>query len=257
MYMAAYFRANTNIDPVLIAPHGSDFRKYAKGLNLLPATRGKTTLLYKNVTHGSIRTQSCGNLDAAEPVPITSQLRSRMADADIIVLAPLLPNYTVEYIKELLAVKKPGCLTVLLPQGFLRSIDASGQVSPRKFKEVDDVLPLFDLAILSDEDVHGDFCELQRWAKQSLSTNIIMTQGAQGASWVKPTGLASVGTEPIPKEHVIDSVGSGDTFSAAAVVSYFTTKDVVGAIKVGNEAAGAKIRRRNQTPTFVQPAPQS
>lgn len=250
MYMAAYFRDYTDIHPVLIAPHGTDFQEYAEGLDLLPAAQGEHTLLYKNVTRNNHRTQWCGSLGAAHPVPITDEVKNCITAADVIIVAPLLPNYTVEYVEKLLAAKKPGCLTALLPQGFLRVIGTGGKVLPREFEEANDVLSLFDLVILSDDDVNGDVQKVQSWAKQNLRTNIIMTQGALGASWVTSKGLVSVKTKPIPREQIVDSVGCGDTFSAAAVLSYFVAPDVTAAVQAGNEAAGAKLRQKNQNTTI-------
>lgn len=257
MYMAAYFQTHTDIEPLLIAPHGTDFRKYTEGLQLLPPPQDKRTLLYKNIIREGRRTQQCYNLNAASPVLLTDGIESRIADADIIVLAPLLPNHTVKYVKKLLAAKKPGCLTALLPQGFLRIVDAGGQVLPREFEEANDMLSLFDLVILSDDDVNGDVQRAQSWAKQHSETNIIMTQGILGASWVTSKGLVPVETVPIPREQIRDSVGCGDTFSAAAVLSYFATQDVTAAIRAGNEAAGVKLRQQNQATTVsrYQPVP--
>ncbi|HVS58308.1 MAG TPA: carbohydrate kinase family protein [Candidatus Saccharimonadales bacterium] len=250
MYMAAYFRTHTDIDPVLIAPYGADFQKYSKGLCLIATSQGKRTLVYKNVTHDGRRTQWCDHVNTAKPVPLSKEVRQSVAEADVIVLAPLLPNYSIEYIAELFLTKKPTCLTVLLPQGFLRSVDQRGKVLSRKFEEAAGILPLFDLVVLSEDDVHGDVREAHTWAKLSQKTNIIMTQGAGGASLVMPQGLVRAKTKPIPEEQIIDSVGCGDTFSAAAMISYFATKDVMVAMIAGNEAASAKLCQASPTRVF-------
>ena len=108
------------------------------------------TLVYKNVTHLGKRTQHCQYAGYAEPVELTGQLRVVISSADIICLAPLLPNYPASYVRTLLADRKSTSLAVLLPQGYLREVTQGGAIRQRPLTEASALVALFDLVILSE-----------------------------------------------------------------------------------------------------------
>ena len=242
MYIAAYYKSQNKYNISLIAPYGEDFLPYLNDVSILNTSEGKHTLIYKNVSRYSKRTQRCENIEYAPPVPLDDNLKKSISEADIIILAPLLPNYSIKYITELLSNKEGGCLTALFPQGYFRNISSSGQVLHRDFHEALGLLPLFDMMILSEDDISGASNFLQLWAQQNPSTKIIMTQGDKGASWVTENEIIHIGTIPVPEEEIVDTVGCGDTFSAAAIHNYFYSRDVKAAIHAGNEAASEKLR---------------
>jgi sugar/nucleoside kinase (ribokinase family) len=243
MYMAHYFHEHLEIDPILIAPSGQDFQEYAKNVTLIPPPEGARTLVYKNHTRNGHRTQQCENTESASPVSLTEEIKRQVAVADIICLAPQLPNFPAVYVQELLSSKRPGAMAVLLPQGYLRKVDAQGHILPRDFEEAGDVVPLFDLITLSEDD-HVDTIRVgQQWAQIAPGSQIVVTQGPRGASWVTATGATTVETNPVPDDQIVDSVGCGDTFSAATMHNYFRSRDVVAAIKAGNSAARSLLFR--------------
>lgn len=244
IYMADYFHNQLDITPALLAPYGRDFLQYGKDLKLLTDPEGDHTLLYKNITRNNRRFQQCEHIEAAQPIPLTDQLLSYAREADIICVAPLLPNYPAEYVRQLLSAKKPGCVTVLSPQGYLRNIDSRGHIYSKEFKEAVEIIPRFDLVILSEDDHTAAQRLAGQWARAASSqTYIIMTRGPFGASLITADGVTPVGTKPVPEHKIVDSVGCGDTFSAAAAYSYLQKPDVLAAIKAGNQAAGAKLFR--------------
>lgn len=231
----------------MVSPSGRDFQSYARGLTLEPAPKGAHTLVYKNYTNAGRRRQLCEHADRAQPPILTPTIRRYVKQADIIVVAPLLPNYSAAYLQALLPAKRPDCLTALLPQGYLRLVNGQGRVKPQSFEAAASILPMFDLAVLSAED-HPDSLKLARqWAKLTDAPRIIVTQAAKGASWVKPETTTLVVTEPVPENLVMDSVGCGDTFSAAAILDYFHNRDVVKAIQAGNQAARLRLLQAVQT----------
>jgi sugar/nucleoside kinase (ribokinase family) len=240
MHMAHYFRDHAGVEPVVIASRGQDFEPYAKNVTLLPAAPSSSkTLIYKNVTHDGKRTQRCENSSSAEPAPLGSNAIKAIAEADILVVAPLLPNFSVDYIQRLLGHTKASCLTALLPQGYFRAVTNQQAVAPRTFTEASKIMPLFDLAILSEDDYPDVREAAEKWA--SSHTEIIITQGPHGASLVTPDGFVSVPTHPVPEDRIVDSVGCGDIFSAALILNLFKEKDLVQAIGSGNKAARAKL----------------
>lgn len=242
MYIARYFsRHQPDVKSVLVAPYGQDFLQYAGGLTLLPGPRGDKTLLFKNLSRGGRRTQECQNADTAAPPPITSEIAGHLQKADIICLAPLLPDFGADYMRRLMQHKKAAAKTVLLPQGYFRKVEPDGRVTPGEFDEAADILPLFDMIILSEDD-HPDSHNLTRqWAAMAPDTRIILTLGAAGASWVEADRDTRIEVEPVSEDQIVDSVGCGDTFSAAAMYEYWRGGDVLSAIKAGNTAARAKL----------------
>jgi len=242
MYMARYFERNQpDVDPVLIAPYGRDFLRYTGGLTLMPLPQGEHTLVYKNYSRGGHRNQQCEYADSAEPVALTEDITERVKRADIICVAPLLPNFSQDYVRDLLSHRQPSAKTVLLPQGYFRTVEADGRVVPREFEEAGEIIPLFDMVILSEDDHPGSHHLTKQWASMSPSSNIVMTLGEKGASWVTSKKVITVETNPVPEDLIVDSVGCGDTFSAAAMYSYYHDGDVLTAIKAGNKAARAKL----------------
>lgn len=243
MYMAHYFQDQLKLAPLLIAAYGRDFEQYTKGITFLPVAMGEHTLIYKNHTTNNRRLQQCDHVADAKPVPITKAVKDSVAQADIICVAPLLPNFSTAYVRQLLSTKKFKSLAVLLPQGYLRTADHKGYVQPREFEEADEIIALFDMVIISNDD-HPNAVQLaQQWARQAPQVAIIVTQGSRGASLVSADTVRPVATEPVAEEHIVDSVGCGDTFSAALMYSYFQGRDIIAAIQTGNASARAKLFR--------------
>ena len=243
MYMAHYFQDQLKIDPVLIAAHGRDFEQYAKGVTFLTVSEDDHTLIYKNHTINSRRLQQCEHVADAKPVSITAAVKDSVAQADIVCVAPLLPNFSAAYVRELLSSKKSKSLAVLLPQGYLRTVDHEGYVQPREFEEASAIIALFDMVILSEDDHRNCMQLAQQWARQAPQAAIIVTQGSRGASLISADDVKPVETEPVAENRIVDSVGCGDTFSAALMYSYLQGGDIIAAIQAGNAAARAKLFR--------------
>lgn len=247
LYMGNYLKRNFKIDPLLIAPYGRDFLPYAAGLQLLTPPHRGHTLVNKNTTRNHRKTKQSEHFRDVDPVPLTAEVKKRIAEADIICLAPLLPSYSVDYVRDLMAARKPSAVTLLSPQGFLRAVDAHGRVSPRRFTEAEDIIPLFDMVVFSEDDLPNALEMAQQWAMSAPKSQIIVTQDSRGASLVTTKGLIPVATTPVPEDHIVDSIGCGDTFSAAAIYSFAQNRDVAAAIKAGNEAARAKLFQAGAT----------
>jgi sugar/nucleoside kinase (ribokinase family) len=242
IYIATYYRNHTEDTVSLIAPYGRDFLPYANNVHMVNDAQGEHTLIYKNTSNHGRRIQYCENAEYAKPLPPDDVIKRAITQADIVIFAPLLPNYSIAYVTELLSAKRDNCLTALLPQGYFRHIAGDGRVLHRDFDEASELLPLFDMMIFSEDDAPKAVTILQSWAKQNSGMKIIMTQGDKGASWVRERDVLHVGTKPVPKKEIVDSVGCGDTFSAAAIRNYFYSKDTQAAINAGNEAASDKLR---------------
>ena len=235
MFMAKIFGQLPNIKTQIIAPYGRDFVPYLKNIHIYPnKPLYERTLSYRNTFRKSIRTQKAINREYTELLPITDELREIINGSDIIFLAPLTPDYSVQYVWQLMRSVRKDMLKILLPQGYYRSFDSNSNVYQREFKEAEEILPLFDFIIASELD-HFVMAEYaKKWAQ---ITQVIVTRGDKGAHYYSKNDSLIVPVDPVKPEDVVDSVGSGDIFSAAFGYKYFETKDIKKSLEFANNIA--------------------
>jgi len=242
LYMGQYYQEHSDASPVVISSFGPDMVEYLPDVITIPSTPNQTdTLIYENDSSTGKRTQKCRNLESAVPPAITPEIIDAVKRADIIVVATLLPNYSAEYLRELLGHADPVSLKVLCPQGYFRHITPEGRVEPRDFAEASGIIPSFDLVMYSEEDYPEAMELAKQWKQVSPKTSVIVTQGADGASIVETSAITQIPTHPIPLEEIVDSVGCGDTFAATVTNSYYETRDLQTAILDGHRAAAQKL----------------
>src|SRR4029079_6953279 len=98
------------------------------------------------------------------------------------------------------------------------------------------VIPLVDIVIVSEED-HPDMYELaKKWTEKDKGI-VIITQGEEGAVALKEGKEINLPGRPVKVEDIVDSVGSGDIFSAGFAYKYKQTGDIKEAGKFANELA--------------------
>lgn len=248
LYPARYFQDHFGCEPAVISTYGPDFAPYRAGFTIYPEKpNAARTLLNENIMSGNAKERirySYNAQDATAPI-LTPETIKLIENAEIIIVGTLLPNYSAQYIQETLSHARPSCLKLLIVQGYLRSVDKDGLVGLRDFPEAKGVLPNFDIAVLSDDD-HPKALELaQSWKKVSPQTQIILTQGPQGASVIDKDGPRNIPTNPVPLDDIVDSVGCGDIFAAALAYHYFKNNDLTGAIAAAHRAARRKLLATN------------
>jgi sugar/nucleoside kinase (ribokinase family) len=248
LYTARYFQDHFGCEPAIISTYGPDFSEYRLGFTLYPDEPNATeTLLNENIMSGKEKERIRYSHNAADATPpaLTSDMISLIENAEILIVATLLPNYSAKYIQEALSHARPSCLKLLILQGYLRSVNKDGLLGIRDFPEAAGVLPNFDIAVFSDDD-HPKAGELaQSWKKDSPATHIIMTQGPQGASVIEEERARNIPTTPVPLNQIVDSVGCGDIFAAALAYHYFKGSDLPGAIMAAHRAARRKLLATN------------
>jgi sugar/nucleoside kinase (ribokinase family) len=241
MYMAKYLSTHTDYKIELIATHGKDFNTYADTVKISNQPLDLKTLIYNNIVIGDVRTQYCYNSESSAPVGINEELIKSLNSTSIFIFAPLTPNYKPEYIAELLKYVPASSLKVLSPQGYMRQIDAKGQVSRSKFLNEENIIPFFDIIVASDEDCDDAIEAAKHWVTYKETLNVIITQNKSGATLINSAGLQHIETVPVPTSDIVDSVGSGDVFTAQLVVEYFSSRNIIQAIESGNHAAREKL----------------
>lgn len=241
LYMADYLPTK----PHLIAPHGVDLYEYIDQTSLsIHAPTHPETLVYKNIVSNDHRIQYSHRLASAEPVVITNEHINVLSKTDIFVAAPITPHLPIEYIKnDILPHLPPNSLKLLLPQGYLRTIDvANGLVGSRNFTEASELIPLFDAVVISDEDGDTPFKDAARWANIAPKTTIIITEGSRGASIISQSGHEHIPTSPIKQTEMQRApVGCGDVFSIAMLMSLHAKKDIQDSVRDGHAAVRNRL----------------
>ena len=122
-------------------------------------------------------------------------------------------------------------LKIFLPQGYYRSFDSEDRVVEREFIEAEELIPLFDFMIVSEQD-HRDMVSIAKdWSK---NTQVIMTTGDKGAQYFSRDTSLSIPADPVNPKDIVDSVGSGDIFSASFGYKYYLTKNVKKSLEFAN-----------------------
>ena len=237
MFMNKIFKQFGDCTVDIVASYGPDFLQYLEGIRIFPSKpNAKKTLVYENVSKAGFRTQKSYNRDCAFAVKLDNSIIDALRQADIVFFAPQQPIYTKEYIESIVANLKRDTLKVLLPQGFYRNFDSDNNVLVREFMEAKEILPLMDIVIVSEQDFPNMVDQAKNWSL-SMSTIPVVTLGAKGAIAFKHGEEVLLPAIPVTENEIIDSVGSGDIFSASFAYRYIQTNDIKAAGRFANAVA--------------------
>lgn len=131
----------------------------------------------------------------------------------------------------------PGLLGIT-PQGWMRTWDADGLVSPREWTDNGAALAQAGAIVLSREDVGGNDEVIEHFAHQTKV--LAVTEGAAGAVlyWHGDRRRFRA-----PKVKEIDATGAGDVFAAAFFVRLLTTRDPWEATRFATLVASRSVAR--------------
>ncbi|MCL5411342.1 MAG: PfkB family carbohydrate kinase [Patescibacteria group bacterium] len=241
MFISTVLQQLPDASVTIVSNYGSNYLPYLKDRNIYPEKPStESTLTYRNFSQGRERGQKALNRGYSEPVEIDENLKGKIENADIIFFAPILPNFSPDYVKKALSLAKKDVLKILLPQGYFRDFDQENNVIFRAFPEALEVLPLMNFVILSDQDFPNIEEVVQGWIEKT-NVKVILTRGEDGASVISQEGKREIPTTPVPLKEIVDSTGSGDTFSAGFAYQYFLTKDEVKSVQFAHKLATAKL----------------
>jgi sugar/nucleoside kinase (ribokinase family) len=237
MFMQKILQQLPDNQVTIIAPYGTDFLPYAPTANLYPTQpTSDQTLTYENVSRAGVRVQKAYHRQAAQLLPIDPTIQALVAASDIIFIAPLLPNFSPDYLRQILSSAQPTALKILLPQGYYRNFDSEDRVMVRAFSEATPILPLINLVIVSDQD-HPEMLALAKVWSDQFKILVVTTLGKAGAVAMRAGTATPLPTRIVPANEVVDSVGSGDIFSAGFGYRYRQTQDITEAGRFANELA--------------------
>jgi sugar/nucleoside kinase (ribokinase family) len=129
-----------------------------------------------------------------------------------------------------------GVPRVLAAQGYLRSWDADGTIRRRDWEDAHDVLTRVTVAVVSEEDIEGDFDLARGWARTSP---VIVTVAERGAIVLRGGREVLVGG--FPANEVIDQTGAGDAFCAGLALGLADGDDLEAATRFANAVASFAV----------------
>ena len=153
--------------------------------------------------------------------------------ASILHLGPLAQELDAQLPKSF----TPSLLGVT-PQGWMRTWDAQGHVSPCKWESAEMLLSQVGAASISREDVGGDEEVIENMAHQTRV--LAVTEGEAGAVLYWNGDRRRF---PAPKMNEVDSTGAGDIFAAAFFIRLFTTRDPWEAGRFATQLAARSVLR--------------
>jgi D-beta-D-heptose 7-phosphate kinase/D-beta-D-heptose 1-phosphate adenosyltransferase len=218
-------------------------------------------------------------LSPEAPVPVLNPIKTvknqGMAGNTIANIKALTPEYYTMLLGQSETITKTRYVEKKSNHMFLRVDEGEDKITPFKWSmTIDIMIGEADIVVVSDYNKgylsNGDLKEIARKSKLSIldskrkltndiiekytfvklnesehlnnpnltTDNIIVTLGSNGAKY-KDTHLPS----PNPQQ-TIDVSGAGDTFTAAFIVKYFETKDVLFAINFANKKASEVVSKR-------------
>jgi hypothetical protein len=170
----------------------------------------------------------------ARAAPISLQgLPDIWRHAAIVHLAPVAQELTADVAEPFSA-----SLLGITPQGWMRTWDAAGGVSPCKWESSEVLLPKAGAVIFSREDVGGDELSIETMSHQTRL--LVVTEAAAGCVlyWNGDRRRFRA-----PKVRQVDDVGAGDVFAAAFFVRLHATRDPWEAARYATLLAARSVSR--------------
>ena len=126
----------------------------------------------------------------------------------------------------------------ITPQGWMRTWDSTGRVSPCKWESPEALLPKAGAVIFSREDIGGDELAIETMSHQTRL--LVVTEGAAGCVlyWNGDRRRFRA-----PKVGQVDDVGAGDVFAAAFFVRLHATRDPWEAARYATLLAARSVTR--------------
>ena len=199
------------------------------GITVISAPSEHTTT-FENIYIGGERKQT---LQHQAEVISFENVPDAWRTAPIVHLGPVAQELGEELPKNF----SPSLLGVT-PQGWMRTWNGDGHVSPRKWEAAETFLPRAGAVIFSREDVGGDEEWIEAMAHQTRI--LVVTEGDAGSVlfWNGDRRRFRA-----PELLEVDATGAGDIFAAAFFIRLYTTRDPWEAARFATQLASRSVAR--------------
>jgi sugar/nucleoside kinase (ribokinase family) len=196
----------------LCAPFAADVDLSALDAVAVVRQPAEVTTTFENRYADGAREQS---LHARAPNLTLDGVPEPWLDAPIVHLGPLAQD-----LDPAIALRFPGALLGVTPQGWMRAWDGDGRVHACGWAAPEAVLERADAIVLSLEDAGGDWPCIERWAR---AARLLVVTDAERGAIVYCRGLRRLFAPP--QVDVRDPTGAGDIFAATYLVEYRARRD--------------------------------
>ena len=179
---------------------------------------------FRNEYGPSVRTQT---IEAVASDIGATQIPPQCRQATLVHLAPL-----AQEVDPAILSLFPDAFLVSTPQGWLREWNDAGAVRAARWPDAQEVLPQLEAAVVSIEDISGDWTIAETWA--SLVPILVVTQDEKGCTVFHQGKKEHV---PPRASRVVAPTGAGDIFAAIFFILLFETRNAVRAACLANIAA--------------------
>jgi sugar/nucleoside kinase (ribokinase family) len=217
-------------DAAILTSAGPDFEpeRELPGVPVFLRRSSSTTRFVNEYDEDGVRHQLV--TARADDVDLAA-LPDEWADPDVLLMGPLVGELSGVNATALAA----GCVGAIA-QGYVRAIDASGQVTAKEWVRPDRDLPGVHVLFLSQHDLP----DADARARELLAhvPMVALTRGWRGLTLLTRPGIHEVPSLPRPE---VDPTGAGDVFAAAFLVRYHETGDPLEAAAFGACAASCAV----------------
>lgn len=241
LYIAKYLKEETTDQPVLLAPYGKDLN-VVTNQSISNQPTDDSTLVYENIVESGVRRQKVQRYENVSEVQLSDRNIEQLSQADLFIFAPLLPSFSGDYVRQITESLPQTALKVILPQGYFRQVGKDRNITRRDFSEAAEITPLFDMMILSDEDVDAPINHIAMWHSFNKNLKIIVTENCAGATVYTHENELHIPTTPIGADDIINPIGTGDVFSIACSYQFARTENLALAVRSGHEAAAKSLK---------------
>ncbi len=127
----------------------------------------------------------------------------------------------------------------MTPQGWMRTCDAQGRVSPQFWQHAGRLLPLASAVVFSIEDIGGNWALARYYAQQTRI--LVITCGRQGGTLFVDGAEARFPAIAVAE---VDPTGAGDIFAAAFFITLASGAAPLSAANYASCLAGHSVTRR-------------
>lgn len=240
IYIAEYLKKTHSIDASILASYGRDLEEFTDTTSFILQPTLDRTLVYENTITNGRRRQAVKNTRNTAIDTIDERTRDILSKTDILIFAPLLPNYDKSYIESLCVLLPTHAYKAILPQGYYRSVGRNGEIKKRKFSEAG-ILRMMNLLIQSDEDSDDAIASVQAWVRKYPDLTGVVTHNSDGVSVLGKGMPQRIATEPVAVKNIVNSVGAGDVFSAELLLSIYEGNSLLDAVVKAQSAARRHI----------------
>ncbi|MBI3036757.1 hypothetical protein HYY73_03320 [Candidatus Woesearchaeota archaeon] len=233
---------------VIATNFASDYEAFMpllEGLKVIRHSRRSTTTFGISYSGGSRQMTLEKAGEKLDTESLLKALAVGSVNPDILFFCPVAGEYSSDLVSAVTALY-PESLVVVTPQGWMRQWLREGNaISLKEWAAADEVLPLVDVLVLSEEDVGGNGDVLGNYEKligksrgRGFGSVVVLTHGERGAT--ARSGVKEV-FSPAFKAKTVDPTGAGDVFAAAFAIMYYETTSVEEALTLAHSAAAFTV----------------